>query len=118
MVHLFFACPFAIQVWRLSGLWFDVSAANSNADSDIGTVFALLDMLTTEHRVVFAATLWSLWKHRNLKVWEDVTEVAAVVVDRARVMIMSGRLQTPKHQLRAELLQQHLPRNCSQILQR
>ncbi|XP_024628810.1 uncharacterized protein [Medicago truncatula] len=96
MAHLFFACPFAIQVWRLSGLWSDVSAANSNADSDIGTVFALLDMLTTEQRVVFAATVWSLWKHRNLKVWEGVTEVVAVVVDRARVMITKWQIANTK----------------------
>ncbi|XP_024628858.1 uncharacterized protein [Medicago truncatula] len=96
MAHLFFACSFAIQVWRLSGLWSDVSAANSNDDSNIGTVFALLDMLTTKQRVVFAATVWSLWKHRNLKVWEDVTEVAAVVVDRARVMITEWQIANTK----------------------
>jgi hypothetical protein len=46
MAHLFFACPFAIQVWNLSGLWIDVSAANLSANSDIGTVFTLLDTLT------------------------------------------------------------------------
>lgn len=39
MTHLFFACPFDIQVWSLSGLWSDVSAAHSNIDYDIGIFF-------------------------------------------------------------------------------
>lgn len=35
----------------------------------------------------FAALCWSLWKHRNLKVWEDTDEVSATVVDRACTLI-------------------------------
>jgi len=30
---------------------------------------------------------WSLWKRRNLKVWEDVTESCAAVIERAKVML-------------------------------
>jgi len=32
----------------------------------------------------FAALFWSLWKHGNIKVWEDVTKTCATVVERAR----------------------------------
>jgi hypothetical protein len=27
--------------------------------------------------------MWSLWKHRNLKLWEDVNETDGQVIDRA-----------------------------------
>jgi len=30
---------------------------------------------------------WSLWKHQNLKVREDVNEISATVVDKAKVLI-------------------------------
>jgi len=35
----------------------------------------------------FAALLWSLWKHRNLRLWQGVTGTVAQVMDRARHLI-------------------------------
>jgi len=40
-----------------------------------------------EQSQVLAATIWSLWKHRNLKVCENKNELSAMTVDRARVLI-------------------------------
>jgi hypothetical protein len=34
-----------------------------------------------------AAIFWSLWKHRNPKIWENVDENSAHVVDRDRHLI-------------------------------
>ena len=90
--HLFLACPFAIQVWRSSGLWTQVNNAIVDNDNVVDVIFALLVDLPTTQKQIFATTVWSLWKHRNLKVWEDVTEVAAVVVDRARVLITDWQI--------------------------
>jgi len=39
-----------------------------------------------------AALLWSMWKHRNVKVWEDITETCATVVDRAWSMVEDWQL--------------------------
>jgi len=36
--------------------------------------------------------MWSLWKHSNLRVWDDVTETSAVVVERARNMVTDWQL--------------------------
>jgi len=36
--------------------------------------------------------MWSLWKHRNLRVWDNVTETSAVVVERARNMVADWQL--------------------------
>jgi len=30
---------------------------------------------------------WSIWKHRNVKVWEDITETCATMVERFRSMV-------------------------------
>ncbi|XP_024636349.1 uncharacterized protein [Medicago truncatula] len=38
------------------------------------------------------APQWSLWKHRNLRVWEDVTETSATVVERARHLVEDWQL--------------------------
>jgi len=91
--HLFLACPFVIQVWRASGLWPQVSNAIVESATAIDVIFTLLADLPVMHKQIFAATVWSLWKHRNLKVWEDVTEVVVVVVDRARVLITDWQIE-------------------------
>jgi hypothetical protein len=46
-------------------------------------LFALLQHFNPESSQRFTATLWSLWKHRNLKLWEDINETEAQVIDRA-----------------------------------
>jgi len=85
--HLLFECPFAIQVWTSAGIWYDIHNAAINSDSSIDTIFYLFQNSTMQVQQRFAAICWSLWKHQNLKIWEDVTEVSAQVVDRARLMI-------------------------------
>ena len=53
----------------------------------IDTIFSLMQNLSREHVQRMAAILWSMWKHRNLKLWENENELCANVVDRARHLI-------------------------------
>ncbi|RHN71289.1 putative reverse transcriptase zinc-binding domain-containing protein [Medicago truncatula] len=89
--HIFFECPFAIHVWKSAWMWFDVQHAAMQTDSTVDAIFYLLRNLSVKLNQRFVALCWSLWKHRNLKIWEDVTEVSAVVVDRARALINKWR---------------------------
>jgi len=36
--------------------------------------------------------IWSIWKHHNLKLWDDVTETSVLVVERARNMVVDWKL--------------------------
>jgi len=81
-----------VQVWRMSGFWARIHNAFSAATSAIEAIFMLVETLPAEQKQFFAAILWSLWKHKNLKVTEDVTEVAATVVERARVMLTDWQI--------------------------
>jgi len=36
--------------------------------------------------------MWSIWKHHNLRVWDNVTETSVVVVERARNMVTNWQL--------------------------
>ncbi|KAK2355667.1 hypothetical protein QL285_093058 [Trifolium repens] len=54
-------------------------------------MFTLLRHYNIEESQRFAVTLWSLWKHRNLKLWQDVDETPAQVVDRAFHLIEDWR---------------------------
>lgn len=78
--HVFFDCPFVIQVWHSSGLWEAVHHTVMNNDSAVGTVFSLLQNLSSGLSQRFAANLWSVWKHRNIKLWRNEDELYAQVV--------------------------------------
>jgi len=67
-------------------------------DSAIDTIFHLLQHLSPNHQKRFAALCWSLWKHRNLKVWEDIDESCATIVDRARTLIEDWEDANSVHQ--------------------
>jgi len=83
LAHICFECPFTAQVWRAIDLWNTVHEVFLKKKSAVDAIFELLHQLSQEFSQRFAAILWSLWKHRNLKLWQDVTETYALVVDRA-----------------------------------
>lgn len=87
LAHLIFYCPFTVQVWHMTGIWGAIQHAIQSTASAVETIFLLLDTLSAEQNQQLAATLWSLWKHRNLKVWDDATEVSATVVERAKNLV-------------------------------
>ena len=82
--HLLFECPLVIQVWNSAGIWQDVQNATMNSDSTVNTIFYLLQNSPMNIQQCFATICWSLWNHRNLKIWENITENSTEVVDRAR----------------------------------
>jgi len=88
----FFHCPFDIHVWKLTSLWGTIHHTVSSSNSAIDAIFLLLETLSAELNQRLVSLFWSLWKHRNLKVWDDVTEVGVVVVERAKNMVGDWQL--------------------------
>jgi len=59
----------------------------SSSNSAIDAIFLLLETLYAELN-----QLRSLWKHQNLKLWDDVTKVGVVVVEHAKNMAVDWQL--------------------------
>jgi len=87
LIHVFFSCPFAQQVWRLAGLWAAVYHAMMTNVAASGVVFSLVQNLGSDLRHRMVTIIWSLWKHRNNKLWQNENETAVVVVDCARKLL-------------------------------
>jgi len=64
----------------------------TSSPSAIEVIFALLQSLSNTLSQRMAVIFWSLWKHRNIKVWDDITETCAAVVKRARSLIDNWQL--------------------------
>jgi len=82
-----FVCPFAVQVWQMTGLAQEINAAVLTAISAADVIFQLLRTLSFELKQRLVTVFWSLRKHRNLRIWENKIESCAIVVDRARVLL-------------------------------
>jgi len=48
--------------------------------------------LTAAQARRFTSTIWSLWKHRNLKLWQNALETIAHVVDRSVHMLEDWKM--------------------------
>jgi hypothetical protein len=58
-----------VQVWQQTVFWAVIQQTRANTGSVAECMFALLQLYNNEDSQHFAVTLWSLWKHRNLKLW-------------------------------------------------
>ena len=92
LMHVSFYCPFSIEVWNRPGLWGSVQHALSNTASATDAIFSLLENLSVELVQHMSTVLWSIWKHCNLRVWDDATETSATVVEHARNMVVDWHL--------------------------
>jgi ABC-type anion transport system duplicated permease subunit len=50
-----------------------------------------LQRLDNEQQKLFSVILWSLWKCRNNQVWDNVTDTAQTVCERAQHLLMSWK---------------------------
>jgi len=78
---------------------FDIDASFST------NVFAILQHLDQQQKQVFSLTLWSIWKHRNNKVWNNVTETTQAICARARSLLTSWR--------NAQSIRHHVPQHLA-----
>lgn len=72
--HLFFECCKSVVCWQQVGLWHTIQQVRLPTSSCADMIFTLLKHLDIPQQQLFAVILWSLWKHRNNKVWNNVTE--------------------------------------------
>jgi len=92
LFHFLFECLYAIRAWTMAGLWLEIESAARNTQTAVEAIFQLLQNLSKEQSQRMVMIFWSLWKRRNLKVWEDITETCAEVVERARITLEDWQL--------------------------
>jgi hypothetical protein len=86
--HIFFSCSFVVQIWHLAGLWEVVSHVVSTNALATYAIFLFLQSLVVDLCHKMMAIIWSLWKHRNIILWQNKNEVCAQVLDRAHKLMI------------------------------
>jgi len=93
-IHVFFSCLFAIQVWNRTVLWGSIQHALSTTMSASEVIFSLLQNLSVDLSQRLTTAIWSIWKHCNLRVWDDVTETSATLWSELETWLLTGKQQT------------------------
>ncbi|CAJ2632963.1 unnamed protein product [Trifolium pratense] len=89
--HVLFSCTRSIQCWQQAGLWAHISTGLGANNNIAENLFSILHRLNKDQQELFCVLVWSIWKRRNNKVWEDVTDSDQTVVERAKHLITSWR---------------------------
>ncbi|KAJ1419155.1 Reverse transcriptase zinc-binding domain [Sesbania bispinosa] len=82
--HTFFGCSYSVQCCQESGFLHELEDAIMSSEGCKEIVFQLLRVLPLQDKRAFVMIFWSLWKRRNLKVWEGVMQSVRDTVVHAR----------------------------------
>lgn len=83
MWHLIFTCQVSVDSRMLQNLWHKISPHLLIARSFKDLCLQLISELNEEDKANFVMTMWSLWKARNGKLWDNKTPNAASIVQYA-----------------------------------
>ena len=98
--HMFFHCGTAVGVWRTAGLWHLIEPLLQRYDDAPEIIFHLLENSVQVQAELFATLLWSIWKSRNLRLWQNVNETNSNIVARAKHLIEDWRFANRKQLMR------------------
>lgn len=66
------ACEKEKEIWQAAGLWILIHLNINSDESYQGILFNLLHNLQPQEKNKLAVILWSIWRNRNQKVWDNV----------------------------------------------
>jgi len=94
--HLFLRCRMAKEVWDTTGLWSHSNPLISHAANFVSFFFTTLSILQPHKTINFDMMMWSIWKRRNEKIWDDVEKNTRIYVQFARDYMI--QLNAPRQQ--------------------
>ena len=89
--HIFFHCKTAIDVWNAANVWHLIAPSLNQFDNAPDIIFNLLQKLSASQVENVVTIMWSIWKSRNLKLWEHVSESTVTILERAKHLLECWR---------------------------
>jgi hypothetical protein len=69
--------------WALDAIHTAFNSSNTASD----WIFLLLQQFDEQQAARMVVLVWSIWKHRNMKLWNNVTETIEQILNRAYNLI-------------------------------
>ncbi|XP_073279489.1 uncharacterized protein [Primulina huaijiensis] len=78
--HIFLTCPVAQSCWSETQFVSSINSCSSQVESFVEFIFMMLNSLTTKEMGKVVMILWSLWRQRNEKLWNNQQNTPTHVV--------------------------------------
>jgi hypothetical protein len=88
--HLLFFCEKSKMVWQNIGHWHQLHPFQLQ-QVIFAKMFSILSILPQEQQCIFAVTCWSIWRSRNVTIWENTRERVANIVQRGKCLLEEWR---------------------------
>jgi len=97
-MHIFLVCSKAIECWDRLGIGNIIREFLTRASNFSAMMFELCTRLKEQDRILAAMTLCSLWKSRNVKLWEATNTTPPSIVTWAHDVLHEWScMQRAKH---------------------
>lgn len=103
--HLFITCEDSVACWKEANLWDRIEPLLVRVDSFTELFFTVNADLCSSMRNLFAMVLWSIWKRRNDRLWEERIVSNSQVISRAKEVLTDWI--TAKERFQPNLIAHH-----------
>jgi len=90
-IHILIKCPKVVQVWCDVNLWDTINRVLRQDYNIHALIFILLQQFSSGQCELMATIMWSLWKSRNMKLWQQQNELNSHVLHRATHLLDEWR---------------------------
>jgi hypothetical protein len=60
-----------MRIWCDSGIWSAIDTAVNSSNTAPDWIFLLLQQFDEQQAARMVVLVWSIWKHRNMKLWNN-----------------------------------------------
>jgi hypothetical protein len=89
--HILFHCSMAVEIWQTTNIWHLIALSLSQFDNAPDIIFNLLQRLSAAQIENIVTIMWSIWKAKNLKLWQQVSDTTVTILERARHLLDGWR---------------------------
>jgi len=86
------------MVWEKGGLWSLISPLLLSVEYFVELIFKICETWSSNNVKMLVMLMWSLWRRRNVKLWDSIEETSEAVQMRANVVIQDWKLAESFHQ--------------------
>ena len=112
--HILFHCQAAIDVWSATNVWHLISPSLNQFDNAPDIIFNLMQKLSTTHIELIVTIMWSIWKARNVKLWQQVSDSNITILERAKHLLKGWRTANHKQNLVSHVITSDNPSTSHQ----
>jgi len=94
--HILFHFQMVVDTWHAANIWHEISPLLSQFDNAPDIIFNLLEKLPSVQIERIVTIMWSIWKARNLKLWQHVSDSTVTILERAKHLLEGWRAANRK----------------------